>query len=214
MDATFLNNPNGSPLLKWIADHLNYPHEDCCLIWPFASNNKGYGTISREKKKYYVHRIICELVNGPPPSPIHQATHSCNRGDEGCANPHHLRWKTRSENMFEAPEKARRLKITPDQAREIKGLKGIEHPAVTALRFGVHEATINDIHAGRTWKSGRGRGKLLSDSEVQRIRSLEGNTPAPALASEYGVKPQVIYNIWKRKTRKYVPECSASLPSG
>lgn len=139
--------------LVWIRDHLDYPHKDFCLIWPFASVNNGYGVFLLDGKKHYVHRYICEQKKGPPPTPQHHASHSCNRGHEGCANHHHLRWKTRSENLLESSALLGPHKLGADQAREILRLKGIERSALTAKRFGVRECTIRDIWAGRTWKS-------------------------------------------------------------
>jgi hypothetical protein len=99
-----------------------------------------------------VHRVICEMVNGPAPSAEHQAAHSCNRGHHGCANPCHLIWKTRSENLLDSSSVLRRFKLNRAKAEEIRGLKGIEQQHVTAQRFGVRECTIKDIQSGRTWK--------------------------------------------------------------
>lgn len=203
------DNPGKSPHMRWIRDALTYPHEDICLLWPFPGKNNGYGTIVREGKKLYVHRYICELIHGPAPGDGYQAAHSCNRGHEGCANPHHVRWKTRSENQIEATPHSKR-KLTPDQVREIKSLVGLEHWNVTADRFGVSEATIRDIQAGRLWKSGTGRGRPFRDAEVQRIRSLEGIKPAAEVADEYSVSRGVVYNIWRRSTWTHVPEVSVT----
>lgn len=146
------DNPGQSPHMRWIRDHLDYPHADFCLIWPFP--RQGYPSVVRKRKKIYVHRYICELKKGPPPTPGHQAAHYCNRGHEGCVNHHHLRWKTKSENQLEANWKGRkRYKLNEAQAAEIRSLKGSEQIDVTAQRFGVRAGTIQDIQAGRTWKS-------------------------------------------------------------
>lgn len=135
---------------KWIRDHLDYPHQDCCLIWPFRTTNNGYGTFMRDGKKVYVHRYICESIHGPAPSDEYQAAHSCNRGHEGCVNPHHLRWKTRSDNQKEAVFS--RFKLTIEAATEIRSLKGVQTARAIASRFGVRESTVRDIQAGRIWK--------------------------------------------------------------
>lgn len=42
-------------------------------------------------------RIICELVNGPAPSPRHQAAHSC--GHAWCIVGGHLSWRLPAENL-------------------------------------------------------------------------------------------------------------------
>ena len=66
-----------------------------CLIWPFARNNRGYGVING----LLAHRVVCEIVNGPPPSSDHESAHSCGNGHLGCIAADHLRWATHTENM-------------------------------------------------------------------------------------------------------------------
>ena len=72
-----------------------------CLIWPFARDSDGYGQIALDGRVRHVHRIICEKTHGPPPTPTHEAAHSCGNGYLGCVNRRHLRWKTHKENMEE-----------------------------------------------------------------------------------------------------------------
>jgi len=79
--------------LKNIA--LAYAGDDC-LEWPFSIVGGGYGQIWRDGRLQIVSRVVCELVNGPPPAPEYQAAHSCGRA--GCVSPRHLTWKTRTEN--------------------------------------------------------------------------------------------------------------------
>jgi hypothetical protein len=44
-------------------------------------------------------RLICEWFHGAPPSPVHEAGHTCPQGEnECCVNPDHLKWMTREEN--------------------------------------------------------------------------------------------------------------------
>lgn len=213
MPTTTLENPGNSLVMNWIRDHLDYPHKDYCLIWPFGIGPGGYGQFVRDGKKIFAHRFICEVKNGPPPTPEHHATHSCNRGHDACANQHHLRWKTRSENMLEAPPH-HKIKLFPAQVEEIRTLKGIETASETAGRFGVRECTIRDIQAGRTWKRGS-RGKaMFHDADVQRIRALKGIKLGKELAEEYGVKPNVIYKIQLRQSWKHVPEADLLVPIG
>jgi hypothetical protein len=149
--STTPDNPGDSIIMRWIAEHLNYPHDDHCLIWPFG-RVRGYGSFGRNGKSIKAHRYICELKNGPPPTPEYHAAHSCNRGHHGCANPHHLIWKTRSENLLDSSAVLRRFKLNRTKAEEIRSLKGIEQQHITAQRFGVRECTVKDIQSGRTWK--------------------------------------------------------------
>jgi hypothetical protein len=56
------------------------------------------------------HRAMCRLIHGNPPTPKHQAAHSCGNGRRGCVHPGHLRWATDAENRAErrAADAARR----------------------------------------------------------------------------------------------------------
>jgi hypothetical protein len=197
-----------SPVMAWIADHIDYPHEDYCLIWPFATFN-GYGTFLEDGKKRFAHRVICGLKNGPPPTPKHQAAHSCNRGRFGCVNPHHLRWKTQSENLLEAPPRPK-IKLCVAQAIEIRDLKGLEPCCDTADRYGVTECTVRDIQDGRTWKESRRLSKGFRDRDVQHIRSMKGRQSAKELAAQYKVRPNTIYKIWLRTSWAHVPEVTVT----
>lgn len=213
MPATTLENPGNSPLMNWIKDHLDYPHKDYCLVWPFNAGNHGYPTFVREGKKHYVSRFICQTKHGPPPSPEHHAAHSCNRGHLGCLNHHHLSWKTRSENLLESTDELKR-RLHPDQVQEIRDLKGLEPRHLTASRFGVRECTVKDIQAGRTWKTGAPGKYFFTDDQVRRIRLAQGALSAIEVAAEYKVSRHIIYRIWARKAWDHVPDADCALSSG
>ena len=197
----------------WIQAHLDYPHKDWCLMWPFPTQPGEYPSFIKGGKKIYVHRFICRIVYGDPPTEDYQSAHSCHRGREGCVNLHHVRWKTQSDNLKESGPR-RTIKLFPDQADEIRGLKGSEPAHVTAIRFGVTACTIKDIQTGRTWKPGT-RGKtMFLDEDIHRIRALKGVVPARELAQEYGVRPNMIYKIQLRLNWKHVPELNPSVSIG
>jgi hypothetical protein len=140
-----LANPGDSKLLLWIRD-VALPYEgDDCLVWPFARLPQGYGFIGRNGTGTTVHRFICQHVYGSPPGPGYQAAHSCLNGHGGCVNPHHISWKTVSENAKEA---VRRRKLTPTEIKQIRAAKN-ERPQETAKRFGVREVTIRRVQGGR-----------------------------------------------------------------
>lgn len=144
--------------IQWIRDHEHYPHKDWCLMWPFTKT-RGYGTFGYLGKGYYAHRFMCELVHGVPPSEIHQAAHSCGNGHAGCVNPHHLSWKTKSENQLDCREHGTETKhtdgnrgrLTQGIADEIRALKGIQTQWQIAGQYGISESTVSDIWLGRTW---------------------------------------------------------------
>lgn len=151
--------PHGE-LLRFIHEVALQHEGNDCLKWPFGRGPAGYGgTVIIDGKKFLVSRYICELVNGPPPTPKHEAAHSCGKGHEGCIAPEHLEWKTHTENMADTilhgthnrGERHGCVKLTEAAVREILALKGIETQSKLAARFGVDPSTISYIHAGRRW---------------------------------------------------------------
>jgi hypothetical protein len=130
-----------------------------CLFWPFGRNENGYGMISHEGRNWIASRLACQLVNGQPPTPDHEAAHSCGKGHLGCVNPHHVDWKTHIENMADAlvhgtmgpGEKAPAAKLTDPQVREIIALKGQMLQREIAARFGIRQSQVSMIHRGKSW---------------------------------------------------------------
>lgn len=143
--------------IQWLRDHVGYS-ADYCLIWPFCRNPNGYGQFGYLGEPHYAHRYMCELAHGAPPSPDHEAAHSCGNGHGGCCNPKHLSWKTRSENLLDCRQhgtQARsfhgsRGRLTDEQVQQIRDLKGKKTQAEIAGIFGVSEPTVRDIFLGRS----------------------------------------------------------------
>ncbi|PAP94004.1 hypothetical protein CIT31_16695 [Mesorhizobium wenxiniae] len=131
---------------------------DECLIWPFVINN-GYGRFTHEGEMQYVHLVVCERVNGPPPTQFHQAAHSCGKGKQGCVTKRHLSWKTRTENEADKLEHGTHnrggrhplAKLSEIDARRIVALKGVVSQSRLAAEYGITREAISSIHQGRTW---------------------------------------------------------------
>lgn len=132
---------------------------DECIFWPYSSI-KGYGRVSINGRDHLASRLICERAYGAPPTPGHDAAHSCGNGHRGCVNPAHLRWATRSENIADTllhgthnrGERNARAKITDQVAREIKRrLSAGERQHAIAADYGVARTTINNIANGYAW---------------------------------------------------------------
>lgn len=151
---------HGAPQ-KFIEMALSYQDKEVCLYWPFANDRDGYAIHDiGTAKSTFVHRRICEVVKGPPPSPKHQAAHSCGKGHLGCINPHHLGWKTPRENSEEREihgttargERHGYAKLTWEKVREIRALQGKLSGPEVAVKFGVTKTNIYDIWNGKIWR--------------------------------------------------------------
>ncbi|TBY60180.1 hypothetical protein E0H46_31935 [Rhizobium leguminosarum bv. viciae] len=132
---------------------------DECLAWPFSKSGGGYGTLWIDGRMATASRYICELVNGAPPTPEHEAAHSCGKGHEGCVTKGHLDWKTPAQNQADRiihgthyrGERNANSKITEAEAREILALKGVEPQCKIANRLRVSSQTVSKIHSGHSW---------------------------------------------------------------
>lgn len=151
------NKKGEGEAVTFLRDNVGYD-ADGCLEWPFSTMPTGYACFGYLGKSLYAHRFMCELVKGPPPSPLHEAAHSCGRGKFGCVDPRHLSWKTATENALDSAKHGTQArnpwgntgKITRNQVAEIWALKGRETQAETGARFGVSASTIRDIYLGRS----------------------------------------------------------------
>lgn len=153
-----LGHPNiirGVPM-AWLQEHVNYPGKGC-LIWPFARDGDGYARIKKDGHDSPAHRVMLEIVCGPPQTDQHQAAHNCGRGPDGCVNPTHLRWATRQENWADRighgtdmrGEKHPLAKLSADAVREIRA--GRESQSRTASRYGVSQTLVYAIRRGKAW---------------------------------------------------------------
>jgi hypothetical protein len=144
------------PGLKFILDHRDYDGDEC-VVWPFSCCTPGYGTFMAHKVLHLAHRYMCQLVNGDPPSPDHEAAHSCGRGHEGCVHPKHLSWKTQSGNQLDRREHGTRNgtrgwfgKLTWQQVEEIRSLRGKKTQDEIAAMFGIGRRNVGAILANKT----------------------------------------------------------------
>lgn len=138
---------------------LQYEGADC-LLWPFSKNAQGCGQMRFEGRVRRVPRIVCGIVNGPAPSPAHEAAHSCGRGNEGCCTKGHLSWKTHAGNEADkvghgtAPlgVKNGRSKLTENDIRIIVSSKGVVPRRDLSQQFGVTVTHVAYIQSGKSWR--------------------------------------------------------------
>lgn len=105
---------------------------------------------------------MCELVNGPPPTPKYETAHSCGHGDMGCVHPQHVSWKTTSGNQFDSIAHGTfykkngwhpRFKLTSQQVKEIRAMENRPSHRKLAVIYGVSADTIGKMLRGDTWKT-------------------------------------------------------------
>lgn len=145
--------------MEWLLAHVSY-QGDGCLTWPFARNSDGYASLRYEGEQSRAHQVMCKEAHGERPSPLHEAAHSCGKGNEGCVHPGHLRWATHADNQADtiahgtsiAGERHHNAKLTRSQAGEIyiRAIAGEDH-ALLAGEFGVKPSTISMIKTKRSW---------------------------------------------------------------
>jgi hypothetical protein len=137
---------------------LSYGGDDC-LIWPYCKVHNGYGCINMNGRRHIVSRLVCAEVNGPPPTPAHEAAHSCGNGHLGCINPRHLSWKTRADNQKDRifhgthnrGERNHSAKLSKADVIAIKAMLGKVSQSEIAEKFGVNQSTIGRISTGEIW---------------------------------------------------------------
>jgi hypothetical protein len=160
--ATLLKkkSPNGE-LLRFYRESV-VPYEgDECLLWPYGRNDSGYGHFQYQGRGQIVSRVLCEEANGPPPTPKHQAAHTCGRGHEGCVTRRHLAWKTAKDNQqdlyihgtIRRGERNHNTKLTAENVAEIRRLhaRGVTNKSALGRQFGVSDVAIHAVLSGRTW---------------------------------------------------------------
>lgn len=149
--------PHGEPM-AWMRDHVGFS-EDRCLRWPYGRGDDGYGRVARDGSWPRASRVMCELVNGKPPSSIHQACHSCGKGHEACVNPRHLYWGTPLENQADRighgthhkGEQVPNAKLTEAQVREVRRLSQIMPQKDVAARLGISKQRVSKIVRREQW---------------------------------------------------------------
>lgn len=148
--------PKGE-LLRFYREVVLAHDSDDCLVWPFGRDRDGYGRFRLGHITHYVHRLVCGDVHGAPPSPKHQAAHSC--GNAGCCAPTHIRWSTPRENELDKVDHGTsnrgsrhgNAKLTDEQVLEIKALLGTTSQSAIGRLFGVSQGTVHLIARGKIW---------------------------------------------------------------
>ena len=154
----------GEPI-AFILAHVGHTGADC-LFWPYAKSWKGYGEVQFEGRASRAHRVMCRLAHGEPPASHYEASHTCNRGHDGCINPRHLVWETHAENHSRRIGVKRRPDTNwggcaPGERNHYAKLTDADVLAIRAdprvyreiaLAYGVSLSTIKQIRGRFIWK--------------------------------------------------------------
>lgn len=145
--------------LKFI-DEVVLPFQgEVCLVWPYTRNGHGYAQLRIGGKSVGAYRHVCGLINGPAPTPDHEAAHSCGNGHLGCVNPQHLRWATSFENQADRlvhgtdcrGEKSPLAKLSAEQVLAIRRMEGATSPSEIARQFGTTLQNVRLIQKRKRW---------------------------------------------------------------
>lgn len=159
---------HGSPLAghtfhgepKAFLDQALISATDDCIKWPFGKDLNGRGTINLDGRLQYASRVVCELAYGAPATLDLEASHYCGKGHEGCINPRHLRWATRTENHADKilhgtilrGSRNPLVKLQDGDVREIrKRIAAGEIQSSIAKDFGVTRHAVSAIACGKSW---------------------------------------------------------------
>jgi hypothetical protein len=152
--------PTRNPEIDAFIDKAITYEDDDCLIWPFSRLDNGYPQLSsgRFKKQYgtrIVSRAICQIANGPPPIPKHEAAHSIKCTSKLCINRKHLRWATRLENFSDDRRGEDHFcsKLTEEQILEIRKryATGKYTQQRLADEYNIHQAQMWIIITFKLW---------------------------------------------------------------
>lgn len=129
-----------------------------CWLWLGSATRYGRFWFN-SKKPTSAHRAAWILFRGAIPDGL-SVCHKCDMPP--CANPDHLFLGTHRENMLDAGRKGRlsvqlgerhhHAKLSLDQVREIRALRGQFTARELGVQFGVSACQISAVQTGRAWR--------------------------------------------------------------
>lgn len=199
---------------------------DGCWEWTASIDGDGYGKFKGELLGVVynkAHRFSWAMHSGTAiPENMH-VCHSCD--NRRCVNPAHLWLGTNEDNMADKIAKGRSRSVrgnehpdallTEDQVRAI--LADPRPYTVLAHEYGVKASTIGSVKNRASWahiegpvvkdpharaNNRKGKGSKLTADMVRAIKA--STEPGKTLAERYGVSPQLITNIRKRRTWAHI----------
>lgn len=192
-----------------------------CWEWTGSRDQDGYGAFKSSfmgQTYRRAHRFSWAYHNNQIIPKGMFVCHECD--NPCCVNPNHLWLGTPEENTIDMINKGRRRSDIGERSAQailkeeqvIKILLDARPYSVIAHEYGVHTQTIASIKNRDSWKhldvpsvknpkptqfNKRGKGSKLTENQV--IEILKSDLPGKSLAEQFGVSPQMITNIRKRR---------------
>jgi hypothetical protein len=153
---------------------------DDCIIWPYLKYTTGYSRYDQKNG----HRLVCEKIYGPPPTPQHDAAHSPKCVSKACINKRHLRWATKKENQADRlisgthnrGERCGLSKLSKYDVLEIRRLRNEKCYSGLQLAdmYGISPSNIYDIMSNRNWGwlEDPSDAELIFDTTKPRMKDL------------------------------------------
>lgn len=144
---------------QWLHDVVLKYEGDECIFWKYALYPAGYGWIQDGDYKGSVHNLVCRKIHGDPPTPKHQAAHSCGNGHLGCCTPRHVSWKTSKANNADKElhgtkiygERVHNSKLTMASVLEIRALRGAMSIRSIAQKYSINPSTAERVINRKSW---------------------------------------------------------------
>lgn len=119
----------------------------------------GYAILTTNGSPDLVSRLVCTEANGSPPTPEHQAAHSCGKGDKGCVTKRHIAWKTPKENNADKlihgthlrGERSPRAKLNSEIVASIRELAKTHTHREVAKIVGFSLGTVGRVVRREAW---------------------------------------------------------------
>lgn len=158
-DPLFVPPINQGRRHKYLRDVVLKHEGDECLFWPFPAPPNSYPIITYDREQIGVHRLVCILAHGEPPTPEHHAAHSCGKGHLFCVTKGHLSWKTAKQNSddkiihgtMKYGEESATSKLTERDVLEIREIGRQKTQAEIAKMFNIDRSTVGYILRRAIW---------------------------------------------------------------